>query len=441
MTEEAGVWRVAPFTTPSGIHVLRPIDAPLKQPDPGLSGHLQRQQSEPLLICLRALTKEQRELLGRGEIVDVTSASDTIGKLVRHRRLGTGSRWSLSEELVADSPLAATLQVLPTLFVCSTPVNPDAFFEIRLFHRWEASGLFLKHVQPRGDGATFWSPYTAPGAKREQVARKWRSEVRSLSGPGGDATLRLLPDLLSALDKPGASVPMADVNGTRLDRLFQDVTKLTGTELKVGPGWSAFTVYAEGGEVSIRAIVEAVFSAGRLGMIYLGEYGDDTLTVVYNPHRGTEASTELDREARQRPAPEVTDELRSLLPDALTRPSLAELPVPLSLFTDGYSGPLSGLTEREADWVAQTVSAWQRQIAAAGTPARAQGWLSGPEPITVRPVVVYELTVGACVPFRKVDPVKMDYVPADPPETYYTVLGASRDRPIYSTVNAVLKGY
>ena len=82
LTEEAGESRLEPFTTSSGIHVLRPAEAPLVQPDPAVSGLIQRELSEPLLIFLRALSEEQRALLSRGEVVNVSSAGVTVGQLM-----------------------------------------------------------------------------------------------------------------------------------------------------------------------------------------------------------------------------------------------------------------------------------------------------------------------------------------------------------------------
>jgi len=439
LTQEAGESRLEPFTTASGVNVLRPPDAPLVQPDPGLSGLTQREQSEPLLQFLRALSNEQRDLLCRGEVVNVTSASDTVARLLRHRRFGPQGRYGLNESLVADSPLlAAALEVVPTLRLSTLRRTMGGVCDASLHHTWEYGGV--KHVQLRPDGATFWSSLSAAGARRERAPREWRAaQPFHLSGLSRDRTDAVLPDLLRALDTPGASVSMSDVNGTRLERLVEDLTKLTGIHLSVGDTWSSCVVYAKGGKVSTRAMVEAVFAAGRLGIFRLGD--DDSLTVVANPAGGHGASFELDRVARDRAVPEVTEELRSLLDGALRRPYLADLPVPLSLFVDGYDGPVSELPEQEAKWVTEVVQSCQRKMANAGTPARDQGWLIGVEPITVRTTLVYHVTVGACVPFRKADPVKLEYVAADPPETYYTVLGASRDRPIYSAVTAVLRGY
>jgi hypothetical protein len=420
--------------------VLRPPDAPLVEPDPGLSGLLQRQQSEPLLIFLRALSEEQRALLSRGEVVNVSSAGVTVGQLARHGRLGPQGRGGLNEELVADSPLiVAALEVVPTLFLRSSRANRQAFCEVGNHYTWELGGI--KDVQLRPDRITCWSSLSAPGARRERVPKEWRTEWQHLSSPGRDRTHEILPDLLSALDVPGASVSMSDLSGATLERLMGDVTKLTGIEMTVGTEWSAGVVYAKGGTVSTRAIVEAVFAAGRLGIWRLGVGDDDSLTVVYNPYRGAEAWRNLDSEARERPDPEVTHELRSLLPGALERPYLGELPVPFLLFVDGYDGPTSGLPEPEARWVADAIRACHASMVEAGIRATHQGWLVGPDPIVVRPVVVYQLTVGVCVPSRKLDPVTHVRIPGDPPEAYYTGLGASRDQPVYSTVAAVLRGY
>jgi len=438
LTPQAGESRLEPFTTPSGIHLLRPPDAPLAQPDAGLSGLLQREQSEPLLIFLRALSKEQRDLLCRGEVVNVTSASDTLARLVRHGRFGPQSRDGLSEYLVGDSPLiAAALEVVPTLLVRSSPDSSQAYCEIGNHYTWELGGI--KDVQLQADGITCWSSLSAPGAKRERVPKEWRAEWQCLSGPGRDRTQEVLPDLLSALDVPGASVSMSDVSGTTLERLIEDVTKLTRMELSVGTAWTARVLYAKGGSLTARAIVQAVFAAGRLGIMRLGD--DDSLTVVYNPHGGKEASFELARQARQAPAPRVTEELRSLLGGALKRPYLDDLPAPLSLFVGGFDGPVSGLPEHEATWVANVIQTCHASMVKAGIPASHQGWLAGTAPIIVRPVIMYQVTVAACVPFRKLDPLTHVRVPGDPPEGYYTALSASRDRPIYSTVTAMLRGY
>jgi len=440
LTEEAGESRLEPYTTPSGIHVLRPVEKPLVQPDPGLSGLIQRELSEPLLIFLRALSDEQRGLLCRGEVVNVTSASDTVARLVRHGRFGPQSRHGLNEELVAGSPLLAVLEVVPTLRFTTLRRTMGGVCEVELHHRWVCGDV--RDVQLRPGGATFWSSFTAPGAKRDQAPREWRdAQPRRLSGLSRDRTEAVLPDLLSALDTPGASVSMLDVGGSTLDRLFEDVRKLTGIDLSIGGIWSSCIVYAKGGEVSARALVEALFAAGELGIWRLGDNDDDSLTVLYNPSGGRAASHELDGIARERAAPEVTEELRSLLDGALEEPHLADLPVPLSLFTSGYDGPVSDLPEQQAKWVSEVVRACVRFWQSTNVRVRDYGWLAGVEPIIVRATVVYQMMVSACVPFRSFDSAKREYVAADPPETFYTLLGASRDSPIFSTVNAVLRGY
>ena len=360
--------------------------------------------------------------------------------LVRHRGFGPQSRFGLNEELVADSPLLAILEVVPTLRFTTLRRTMGGVCEAELHHRWVYGDV--RHVQLGSDGATFWSSFTAPGAKREQSPKEWRAaQAYRLGGLSRNRTDAVLPDLLAALDKPGSRVPVSDVSGTRLDRLVEDVARLTGIDVSMGAPWSDYVLYAKGRDVNTSALVGAVFAAGQLGIRRLGGNDDDSLTVLYNPSGGRAASDELDHVARDSAAPEVTAELRSLLDGALEAPHFADLPVPLSLFADGYDGPVSGLPEQQAAWVGEVIQTCVHEHQTTNIPVRDYAWLSGVEPIIVRTTLMYQMTVAACVPFRTFDSAKREYVPADPPETYYSVLGASRDRPIYSTVTAVLRGY
>jgi len=438
LTAEAGELRLEPFTTASGIRVLRMPDAPVADPDPSLLGQHQRQSSEPLILFLRALSDEQRDMLCRGEVVNITSAREDVGRLLREKRIGPQNQYGLSEPLVSQCPIvAAALEVVPTLRLRPDRGNVGSLCEAILYYTWDLGNI--TDLQLRGDGTTFWSCLTAPGARRERVPREWRVTWEHLSGTSRDFTDAVLPDLLSALDGADATVPLSDVNGTSLDRFVEDVARLTGIQLDVRADYTSCVVYAKGDEVSARALAEAVVASGRLGVMRLGD--DDSLSVVVSRLPGRVASGDLDTIARDQPAPEVTEALRSLVGSAVSRPYLADLPVPLSLFLDGYDGLVSGLPEEEARWVTQVAQTCLESMAKARIPAFNQGWLNGIEPLAVRPVLAYRLTVAACVPFHEYDRGSEQFVTVDPPESYYTDLGASRDRPIYSTVTAVLRGY
>jgi hypothetical protein len=137
--------------------------------------------------------------------------------------------------------------------------------------------------------------------------------------------------------------------------------------------------------------------------------------------------------------PEVTAELRSLLTPALERPYLSETPIPLSRFADGFQGSVSDLSESEATWLESVVS--QVQATYADIPAFDGEWLAAGAPLVVRLRLEFHLTVTACVPYCKPDPSTRKYVPATPPEWYYTALAASRDRPFLSTIPLQLRAY
>jgi len=434
-TDEAEGWRLAPFTTPSGIHVLRIPDAPLTEPGPDLIGAYHKPGAERVLRLLYALSAEQRDLLARGEVVNITNARDTVAEIVPRDRTGDGTDAFGDGTLTSCEYMAAALAVVPTVEVRPGGRDTGALCDVDICYSHEPGRIM--DLQLRPDGLTFWSALTAPGSPRERDPSEWKVLPWHLRAPSRDVTAATLPDVLKGLEDGQNSASLDDINGAKLGALVGDIADLSGVELRAADECSSRVVYAQGGDVSTRALAEALFASGRLAIT--SRKPDGALVVTENRGEAWAASIELAELARRRMIPALTAELRSLLEPALARPYLAGLPVPLLLFLDGYDGPVSGLLKPEVEWMEGML----REVEGiyANLPAFDRAWLSEGEPLAVRLRLQLQLTVAACFPYRKFDPATRTYCPADPPQWYYTVLGASLERPILSTVVLQYRAY
>jgi len=427
MTEEAGDSRLAPFMTVSGVHVLRVPDQPGREPAPEDVGLDHRQMAEPMIRFLQALSPRQRELLADGQVVNTTDAREAVLELLRQPRSG------FDPELARSCPLlAAGLSAVP--IVRSRPggaTRPQCDAYLMGGHV-----TFIKHVQLREDGETFWSPSAARAAARGDPPREWRVLPSALHGHSLDLTARMLPELLERLKDAEGDVALDEVNGKTLGELVQDISDAAGLRLSPFGESEKMPLFAVGDRLSWDAFVEAVFCSGRLVLREHPAVGG--LAVIPEPWQADAASARLTEAARDRSVPEVTAHLRSLVPHLLDQPWLDEMPVARERFVDGYDGRLGDLPEAERGWLSHQL---RHLFEPDASPEEDFGWLDGTDGLTLRLRLQIQVALAACVPFRVADPETRSYVPADPPEEYFTGLGASRGRPVYCTVQRVVRAY
>jgi hypothetical protein len=429
MTEQAGESRLAPFMTVAGVHVLRVPDQPGREPAPEDVGLDHRQMAEPMIRFLQALSPRQRELLADGQVVNITDAREAVLELelLRHPRS------SFDPELARSCPLlAAGLSAVPILRIRpegATLPQCDAYV-------MGGHVTFIKHLQLREDGETFWSSSAAKAGAHAAAPREWRVTPSALYCHSLDVTARMLPELLERLKDAEGDVVLGKVAGKTLGELVQDIGDAAGLRLSPFGGCERMPVFAVGDRLPWDAFVEAVFRSGRLVLREHPAVGG--LAVIPEPWQADAASACLTEEARDHSVPEVTAHLRSLVPHLLDQPWLDEMPVARERFVDGYDGRLGDLPEAERGWLSHQL---RHLFEPDASPEEDFGWLDGTDGLTLRLRLQIQVALAACVPFRVADPGTRSYVPADPPEEYFTALGASRDRPVYCTEQFVLRSY
>jgi len=435
LTEQAGESRLEPFTTPSGIHVLRIPGAPAVDPDPDVVGLYHRQATEPLLRFLRALSEEQRRLLAAGEVVNITGARDVVAEVMSARRTVDRTGGLDKDTLESCELLAAALAVVPAVQLRGGQGDGGGRSDVDISYSREPGRV--KDLQVKADGLTFWSALAARDERHEGEAGTWRVLPWHLQGTSRDITSKALPGLLQRLGSAEAYVSLSDVNGAGLQRIVEELGNVTWYLMGATDKCASWVVYARGDDVTTRAFVEALFASRRLAI--RARKPDGMPVVADGSSQVWAASGELAELARRRPDPALTAELRSLLAPALERPYLSEAPIPLSRFAEGYEGPVSGLAREDAEWVQgiarEVITTYQR------IPAFDLAWLNEDQALWVRLRLEFHVTIAACVPYRKADSATHEYVAAYPPPSYYTVLGASGDYPILSTITELLRGY
>jgi len=428
LTDEAGDWRLAPYRTPSGVNVLRFPDQPLRDPPPDQIGYYHRRATEPLLAVLRALTEEQRELLGKGEIVNITSAREAVVELLAQHDPPSPPPGPFSAPLAAACPLlAAQVHVVPVVALTPPDRSSGICAEIWVQHAREVG--FPRALQLNADGGTFWYRRALPGERSVDRSDGWFTTLRSIQG-SRDATTLVLPKVLEALRAASGSVRLEDLRGQTLGDVVGALAKASGTSLRADPGSAARVIHALGDAVGWDAVAEAVFASGRLA---LRAEDDGSYLVFADDGQAFGSSMAVLEAARSTPVPELTQELRQLLAGALSREWLAETPIPLERFGAGLSGATSDLPHAEARWLRGVVERHAPEYDAMPIPPLDRGWMQNVDRLAFRLRIQFHVCVAACVPYCTFSPETKAYVPADPPDEYFERRGASRDRPVFST--------
>jgi hypothetical protein len=430
LTGATGVERLAPFMTVSGVHVLRIPDYPAEEPSPDQVGLYHRTMTQPMIRFLGALSPKQRELLATRQVVNISNVRDELVQL-----LGGGTR-DLPADLIRSCPaLAVSLEIVPGIRVRpgggATSPQSEAFL-----HYHGPTAVSIGELQVRDDNLTFWSSLAAMVVAGPPRPHKWKARPAVLICRSRDVTADASPMILEGLDRAAEPVAPDDLTGATFADLLNEVEDLAGVRLRSAPGFEGFVVYAVGRELTWRALFEGLCASGRLR--FTGSPAAGGLVVGPDPRLGRADSLRLAEEARDRTVPGLSAELRALLPGALDRAGLDELPLPVQQLLDGFDGALRALPEPGRSWLAARI----RGLYGPELPLDADyEWLGHTDDLTIHLRLEYHFHLAACVPYRVADRETLRYVPSDPPETFFSELGATRDRPIFSTQLAMYRAY
>jgi len=418
---------LAIVTAPLGIRVARYPQQPASEPkeDDWYATH--RQSVEPLLPVLQSLPKESLGPLCRGDVVVLTPYREAL-----ERQLAAVG-FAGSNELPPDVRAAAVgivagLTVSPSVEVVSGPGSgapTTGRFGMRFI--CDAQHYNFHGVQLSPDGSLAWEWKDATIAKRASPDPQWRM------GSGWGERVAEGADIRAfAMDAEGAAVELAGLSGRTVGEVLGEALPAPPGGLAIDDALSVRRVFATGGQVSRRTVVDAIFCSAWVGLT--GPGADGTRTLFSDP-AGPWAMTFARRsEARRALDPDITSQVDEVFGAACDRPMLRALGIDPSRFAERWTGGWTDLRPEEAKWLADQLTAYATFGTRSSPLKKAVGeWAEHPEGLSVSVMYHYVLLIGYCVPWSTPGPGALDVTGAKPPpESYYTKLGAHTDLPMLS---------
>jgi hypothetical protein len=409
-------------------------------------GSYHRRDTEKPIAALEDIARRYPErfaLLLEGQLVDLTPARDLLYEVMEPFGGPDGDcrRFEqdvgLPEGWLEQAPLAGLLAVWPRITVTWTrrDGSPQRF-STALQH------TSVPHhplsVQPNEDGLTYWSEIMAHRRRHRAGPGRWTAADGTYPADPSptEAPLPIERFPFERTDE-ARSLRLDDLNGLSVATALEAAGGLADGEVSAWADLADSRLVAAGGEVSAKAFWEALVTAGWLyplgpanGPRLVLQHDQAAMRQVWSVAVNVSAGAEI---------PELSARVHTLLGSMLDLPYARDLGALAGMAQNRWSGPLSALPTDVRELVVSRYAETVRAFQAAGLADEHEGgWDDGwadVARVSLKMVYLFILNIGGPYGywFAESEP---DMQVGTPPEEWFELLHASRERPVFSVHRA-----